>query len=484
MLARLFRGGTWLGIGSVSEQGSRFVRNMILTRLLAPDVFGVMAIVLSIVSLSQVITGIGIKEGVIQNPRGTERTFLNGAWWLAIGRAFLLYLAVFFAAPFIASFYDKPLLTPLLRVAFLAVVAQGAMSPGAFVALKKMQYRPWVALFNGGAIIGVVTTIAVSFWLRSVWALVIGFIVEGISKLVLSFVVCPFRPGLTFHRQHLRELLKFARGIFGLPVLMLVYTQGSIFVLGKMCSKEELGLFAMVLTLARTPTMLGGMLVDLLMPTFSEIQSDSRRINRGLLKISFAILLAGVPVIALLAWQGSTVLSVIYGPQYAVGRWIFAILFANELLTTNNIPFASVFMAVGRPELLRKFSLIRAVLVIGALYPAIKLFGLLGGAIAPLFAMVAAYGLQLAEMRKLTGLDIPQYVRMAGRCLAAALPLVLVWLLFHFCLPPLSSLASLVALMAVTVFVYTAAAYVIFRHAPFRFFFWPFGQGEKPLAQL
>jgi O-antigen/teichoic acid export membrane protein len=101
LFGRMARGGAWLGLGSAGENALRFVRNMVLARLLAPEAFGVMAIVLSICSLFQVLTGLGIKESIVQNPRGAERSFLNGAWWISVVRGLLLYAVAFVASPWI-----------------------------------------------------------------------------------------------------------------------------------------------------------------------------------------------------------------------------------------------------------------------------------------------------------------------------------------------------------------------------------------------
>src|SRR4051812_38749859 len=165
--ARIFRGGAWLGVGSVGEYGLRFARNMILARILAKEAFGLMAIVLSVCSLFQVLTGLWIKESVVQNPRGAEKTFLNGIWFLAIGLAAVLMVAAYFLAPWIAQFYEAESLVDLIRVAFLSVLFLGAMSPRAYVAIKQMEYRKWVIVQQGGGILGVATTIVLAFSMKS-----------------------------------------------------------------------------------------------------------------------------------------------------------------------------------------------------------------------------------------------------------------------------------------------------------------------------
>src|SRR2546425_12554297 len=95
LVPKALRGGAWLGVGSIAEQVLRFARNMLLTRLLAPEVFGLMAIVLAISSAAETLTEIGVREAIIQNPRGQEDHYVNSAWWLAFLRAVGLYLLVF-----------------------------------------------------------------------------------------------------------------------------------------------------------------------------------------------------------------------------------------------------------------------------------------------------------------------------------------------------------------------------------------------------
>ena len=91
MRGNIARGGIWLGIGGGSEHFLRLVRNMILTRLIAPEAFGVVAIVLAINTFFESFTQIGIKEAIIQNPRGSEYVYLNGAFWISAIRGAVLY---------------------------------------------------------------------------------------------------------------------------------------------------------------------------------------------------------------------------------------------------------------------------------------------------------------------------------------------------------------------------------------------------------
>ncbi len=192
--AKVFRGGAWLGGGSIAEQAMRFGRSMLLTRLLAPEAFGTMAVIMSASSAIHTITDIGIKEALIQNPRGSEEHYMGAAWWLALGRAVTLAFLVCLIAPWMASFYGNSEITPLLRVATLSVILDGAFSSRAYIAMKEMKFSRWAAINHGGGIIGIVITVVLSFFIRDVWALVLGLCSESAARCVLSFVICPYLP--------------------------------------------------------------------------------------------------------------------------------------------------------------------------------------------------------------------------------------------------------------------------------------------------
>ena len=169
--ARATRGGAWLGGGSAAEQVSRFARNMLLTRLLAPGAFGTVAIVLSSSSIVASFTDVGVKSGVIRNPRGGQDAYLNAGWWLGMGRAICMYVIIFAAAPWISRFYGNAELSALLRVALLSTILDGALSPRSTLVQKEMNLGRWSAITNGGAICGVISTVILSFILRDVWVL-------------------------------------------------------------------------------------------------------------------------------------------------------------------------------------------------------------------------------------------------------------------------------------------------------------------------
>ena len=226
--ARSYRGMAALTMAIGFERVLRLVRNMILARILAPSTFGLMAIAMTASLLLDYLSDVGVRQSIIHNRQGATPDYLNTAWWFQVVRGLGLYAFAFLVAPWIGSFYDKPELILLLRVAFSAVIFRGLMSPGAHVLERGLRFKRWSFIKQGGAFIGTLTAIILAFLIRNVWALVIGFVVESISCCILSFIFCPFRPRFTIDRGSLLELMRYGRGMLGLPLLSLIAVQARL----------------------------------------------------------------------------------------------------------------------------------------------------------------------------------------------------------------------------------------------------------------
>lgn len=473
LIVKGLRGGAWLMMGSVAEHGLRFVRNMILTRLLAPESFGVMAQMMTISGLFQVLTSVGVREAVIQNPRSTEDTFLNGAWWLNFGRSVLLVLAACVCAPLFASFYGNPELGKMLPVMFLSVLFQGALSVGAFVAVKRMEYSKWILIQQLGGAVGVLTSIVLAFYIRGVWALVLGVVMENLARCVLSYIVAPFRPRWKFDREHLKSLMVFSRGMFGMPALLMVYTEGTMFALGKIAPIAEVGVFAITLALARVPTFLSSMFADLSLPAFSEVQKDMTRINNGVGKLASVLSLINVPALMFIAFFAEPLLRLLYGDRYTAGAPLLPLLFANEIVFSFNTAMAAVFISMGRTSQMRKYAIIRACVVVVLVLPAFRLGGMVGAACVPLAAALVAFGYQLTSLGALTGLPAGAVLRAPLRGLLCGMPIALGWGLSHFLMQDALGWRSLTWLGISLVIVYGVLGLVVYKNPRLRQIFWP-----------
>ncbi len=346
-----------LASGSVVERGARLVRNIVLTRLLAPEQFGLMALVLAASQLFEALTEVGVRQAVVQNKNGATREYLNVAWWFSTGRGLGLYLLGWIVAPWLASFYGEPGLTELLRMAFLAMLFNGLTSPGLFVLEKQLKFG-WVVLITQGAgLAGTILSLILAIHYHSVWSLVIGYVAEAVFRCAGSFLVCPIRPRLRFDREAAVELFRFSRGMVGLPILAYLFVQADIFVLGRLCSKDVLGYYSMALTLACMPeTLFSSVASPLVLPVLSEMQEQKERLRGNILRMTKVLYLFGLPTMVCLSIFARPILSITYGSGYAQVRWVYAVLCIYCYFLHGRRTFiVSAYIAIGRPELHRSF---------------------------------------------------------------------------------------------------------------------------------
>ena len=417
------RSGMILSVGTVSEQVFRFGLRMILTRLLAPEHLGLMVIVTVVSNATEAFTDVGVRQSIVQNKKGANPAYLNVAWWFQAVRGFFLYGTAFLLAPLICRFYfyGRPELLALygeaeililLRVAFLAILFNGFMSPHAYVLQKEFRFGKSVFLFQGSSVLGALSTIALVFYVRNVWALVIGLVFEGMIRTLMSFILCPFMPRMSGDRASLREITKFARGMFGLPILVFIATQAHFFVVGKVMSMGLVGMYLMAVRLSNIPHKLVTKVINpVLLPAFAEKQDDKGALCSAILELSRAATAIGTAVLGFMAIYSTAVLSAVYGNEYAAVAVPFCVLCAYYFVTIHSKFFGGMFLAMGLPHLHRRITAVRAVLIVGLIYPGIVLFGLGGAPGVMLVASSVGLYMQVVLMRKMIGLESGQYLR-------------------------------------------------------------------------
>ncbi len=421
-----------LGIGTGAGRAVRFVRLMILARILAPDQIGTMSIIMSISLLSEALTEVGVRQSIIQNKKGADIDYLNAAWWMQVVRGLFFYGITFVLAPWISNFYNKPEMEIMLRVAFLAVVFRGCISPRAHVLEKEYKFG-WAAfLVQGSAVLGAIISVVLAWIMKSVWALVIGFVSEMAILCILSFILVPFRPRFTMNRASFRELMKYARGMVGLPILTAISFQGPILILGKVISEDLLGLYYYAALLAYIPIDLHMRIISpVLLPAFSDRQDNEPALCRGLVQATQWTALLIVPFVVFMICCAGEILSLAYGSRYAAMAFPFVFLSLHVITQNETGVMSGLYLAIGRPDLQRRFTAVRTAIIICLVYPASIRFGALGSAASVFIACLAVLLIQSVTVRSVIGLGFGDYLRAYVPGVLLSLPVIAVVGLLH-----------------------------------------------------
>jgi O-antigen/teichoic acid export membrane protein len=353
--ARAVRGSMWVIVGFGGRQALRIGSNLVMTRLLFPDAFGLMALVNVFIAGLGMFSDVGLRPSIVQSSRGDDPVFLKTAWTIQVVRGAALWAVATICSPAVAAFYEQPELARLLPVvAFVTFIAgfESTALPrmGRHLSLGKLTALQLAAQV---AAIGVMMTWALIQ--PSIWALVAGSLTARIFTTVLShFLLRGHRDGFGWDREAAKQLVRFGGWIFVSTVLTFFAGQADRLIFGKTIPIAMLGVYSIGLLFAGIPNQLMQRLhASVVFPAFSrklggsaspaDFAAPYRRVHLMVLIVS------GLAVTCLVA-AGPWLIAALYDPRYADAGWILQILSFGTWVYALAGPPGSAIMALGKPR--------------------------------------------------------------------------------------------------------------------------------------
>ena len=350
---RAVRGAVWTiagyGIGSVLRLGS----NLILTRLLVPELFGLMSLVYVFISGLHMFSDVGVGLSIIQNKRGEERDFLNTAWTIQVIRGGLLWFACLLLAYPIAQIYGEPRLLWLVPIVGVNTVI-ACFNSTSIASLNRQLSIKEIALFElSGQAVGIVVIIIWAWIQPSVWAMVGGGLAGALFQLGLSWRLNSGESNrFVWEKTAAREILSFGVWIFLSSAVTFFAEQADRLILGKVLGLTLLGIYGIALTFADLPrsvtTAISGKVI---MPALTLIADQPRSVIRSkLLRKRRPVLAAMAAGMAVMAAGGDFLIRLLYDYRYHQAAWMLPILALGiwPRLLCNTIE--PVLFVIGRPQ--------------------------------------------------------------------------------------------------------------------------------------
>ena len=193
----------------------RLASNLLLTRLLFEEAFGIMALVTAFMQGMQLFSDIGVGPNIVQSPRGNDPRFLNTAWTMQVFRGIGLWIISFVAAGPFAAFYEEPLLATIIPICGFTAFLAGLNSTKLYSQLRQLALERFVMVDILSQAVTAVTMISWALVDRSVWALVSGGLAGGITKVILTHTTLPGEPNrLAWDKDAVASIFRFGGWIF------------------------------------------------------------------------------------------------------------------------------------------------------------------------------------------------------------------------------------------------------------------------------
>lgn len=277
---KTINGIVWSAVERFSVQGIQFVFQIIMARLLLPSDYGIIGMLAIFMAISQSFIDSGFSNALIRKTNRTEVDY-STVFYFNIAVGLFFYLLFFFASPYIASFYDMPILESVTKVFgitlflnSLAVVQRAKMTVK--VDFKTQAKASLIAVIVSG-VVGVV----MAYYGYGVWALVIQALFSAGMSVVLLWLFSKWKPGSSFSWHSFRELFSFGSKLLISGLINTMYSNIYTLVIGKKFAATELGCFTRADQFAQFPSSnLTGIFQRVTYPILSAIQDDDERLRR------------------------------------------------------------------------------------------------------------------------------------------------------------------------------------------------------------
>lgn len=348
---------------SFLEQGGskaiQLVIQIVLARLLAPEAFGVLAILLVVIQVADSIAQSGLGMALIQKSDASDSSYTT-AWWLSLGIAGILYFVIFFIAPFVASFYRMPSLTEFLRVLGVIVFFNSANSIQRSFLQRSMNFKSIFLATTISAVGSGVVGIAMAYFGFGVWALVAQTLMHSVIICIVMWVKVSWKPSFFFDVSEAKELFAYGWKICVTGILNVFYTGISELIIGRACSASELGLYSQGRKYPQVGIgVMTSAIANVLFPMFSSIKNDNEALQHSIkhgLKLG-TFIVAPVSFLAAVVAQPLVVLLL-------TDKWIDCVPIFQLTCLSNSILLLQLvnlraYMALGDSALYMRLQIIK-----------------------------------------------------------------------------------------------------------------------------
>ncbi len=351
----------WRFMERCGAQGVTFIVSIVLARLLDPTVYGTVALVTVFTTIMQVFVDSGMGNALIQKKDADDLDF-SSVFYFNIIVCTMLYLLMFIAAPFIASFYKMPELTSIVRVLSLVLIISGVKNVQQAYVSRNMLFKKFFFSTLGGTIGAAIVGIVMAYMGYGVWALVAQMLFNTLIDTIILWITVKWRPKMMFSFSRLKSLFSYGWKLLVSALLDTVYNDLRQLIIGKMYSSDDLAFYNQGKKFPNLiVTNINTSIDSVLLPTMSKEQDDSERVKqmtRRAIKTSTYLMM---PIMIGLAVCAEPLVSLIL-----TDKWlpcvpflrIFCITYAFYPIHTANL---NAIKAMGRSDLFLKLEIIKKI---------------------------------------------------------------------------------------------------------------------------
>jgi O-antigen/teichoic acid export membrane protein len=397
---RVLSAGAWSLGGYGLNYALRFGTNLLMTRLLVPEMFGTMAIATIVMTGLAMFSDLGLRQSIVQSKRGNDPAFLNTAWSIQIIRGGLLWFLALGISMLVAhansrglvpkdSVYADPNLPWVIAVLSFGTVIVGFGSTKTAEASRNLTLGRLMLIDIFGQIAALICMLGWIWVDRSIWALVAGSICWSLTITLLSHI---WLPGTANRWQWdpsaFHDIFHFGKWIFVASILSFLAANGDRLLLGGLVDATLLGIYVIAFQIfSSIEQVLAGIIAGVSFPALSEIARERpAALKVSYYRIHMPIALVAYTCSGILMTSGQSLIDLLYDARYAQAGWMLQVLAAALLAAPFQIAI-QCFVALGVPHVLSRVLALRLAVLALAMVGGYHLFDVAGA----LLGLVASH---------------------------------------------------------------------------------------------
>ena len=374
-------GVKWISISMVGTRGARLLSTLVLARLLAPEMFGIIGMAHITLEILQRVREMGFGAAYIQRQESdptVDRLAANTTFWLGVAINIFLFIAVFFMAPMIGTFFHSESAQGVLQALSFGLLIDAVVTMPTLVLQKRLEFKRLAICEVIQALSYGVFAIALAFIDFGVWSLVWGQLISKMIFMGCLVIASPWRPRFEFSGCIARELFRFGKYLWAFVILSGVGDALDKIVVGRYYGEEQLGFYSMAFLLATLPaTNITALINRLTFPLFSKIQRDQPELRRMLGSTLAHVSLLAFPISLGILLVAPLVVSALLTERWAPVVPLVEVLCLYGLVLSVAAVTGPALQAIGKPNVIFYTSIVHHLVKI-ALLVAFREFGPLG----------------------------------------------------------------------------------------------------------
>lgn len=403
------RGILWNFLTFALGKVSVLVTTAILARLLTKGDFGLVSVAVIAVNYLSIVKDLGLGVALIQKREDITRASNTVFTINLILGCFLTGLS-FFIAPWFATVFNEPEVTPVLRWLGLSFLINALGSVHSAWLMREMDYRRKFIPDMGNSLVKTIASIALAVSGAGVWALVFGQLIGSLASVILYWIITPWKPRLFIHTDLVKGLLNFGSAVTIGDILSVIIDNLDYIIVGRLFGIEQLSNYQLAFRLPEV-LLIGNLWVmaGVTYPAFSSIQNNIDEIRRAFLMSIRLIQLLTLPIALGLFLAADPIVRVVFGTNWLEVIPILRVLSIYALIYSFSYHVGDIYKATGRPYLLVWLAIAHLIVLAPSMLIGAYYFGPIGVAYGHVIAIIfkRVLGLIIAmRFVKVTPLEI------------------------------------------------------------------------------